>query len=60
VEHPEFTFISNKSNLETREENVKLHTEMIHFVNIVGGNDSKPYLLGGDFVSPNNGYWLGR
>jgi len=42
-----------KSNLVTREENVKLHTEVVNVVNIASGNDSKPSPLGGDVVASN-------
>jgi len=45
-----------KSNLGTRKENVKLHTEMVNIVNFATGNDSKPSSLGSDVVSPNNDF----
>jgi len=43
-----------KSNFGTRKEKVNLYIEIINVANIVVGNDSKPYSLRGDVVTPNN------
>lgn len=44
------------SNLERKEENVKLHVEVVNVVNIVVGNNSKSSSSGDDIFASNNDY----
>jgi len=42
--------------LERKEENVKLHVEVVNVVNIVVGNNSKSSSSGDDIFASNNDY----
>jgi len=41
-------------NLETRKENMKLHTKVVNDINIISSNDFKLCSLKGDVIVPNN------